>query len=125
MNKIKLVKSILSFVACAFGLMTIVTGTSVLRGADPGYVVFVPLLVYNAIMGVLYVIAGVMAWRNISKAKLIAGVILSLNILVFGAVFFMYSTGNLVAFESVMAMTLRSGVWLVILLGFIWLNKKS
>jgi len=125
MNKEKLLKVILSFVACAFGLVTVITGSSVLRGADPGYIVFVPLLIYNSIMGVLYIITGAMAWRNISKAKLLAGVILSLNILVFGGIFFIYSTGSLVALESVMAMTLRTFVWLVIFRGFSWLVKKN
>jgi len=125
MNKEKLLKVILSFVACAFGLVTVITGSSVLRGADPGYIVFVPLLIYNSIMGVLYIITGAMAWRNISKAKLLAGVILSLNILVFGGIFFIYSTGSLVALESVMAMTLRTFVWLVIFIGFSWLVKEN
>jgi len=125
MNKEKLLKVILSFVACAFGLVTVITGSSVLRGADPGYIVFVPLLIYNSVMGVLYIITGAMAWRNISKAKLLAGVILSLNILVFGGIFFIYSTGSLVALESVMAMTLRTFVWLVIFIGFSWLVKEN
>ncbi len=125
MNKDKLLKVVLSFIVCAFGLVTVITGTSVLRGSDPGYTVFVPLLIYNSIMGVLYIITGVMAWRNMSKAKWLAGIILSLNILVFGVIFFMYSTGSLVAFESVMAMTLRTVVWLITFLGFSWLANKS
>ena len=42
-----------------FGL---VAGGRVLLGGDPGYVVYLPLLVFNTAMGVAYLFTGVRAW---------------------------------------------------------------
>lgn len=42
---------LIDLIAVAFGVLTLFVGTRVLRGADPGSVVFRPLLVYNVVMG--------------------------------------------------------------------------
>lgn len=54
----------IALAAGVFGLVTIVAGTRVLTGADPGHVVFRPLLIFNTIMGFVYVLAAVQIWRD-------------------------------------------------------------
>ncbi len=54
----------LAVVGVGFGALTIVTGARVLLGADPGWLVYRPLLVYNTLMGAAYVAAGVLVWRG-------------------------------------------------------------
>jgi hypothetical protein len=49
----RLIPRVLSLVAVLFGLVTIIAGTRVLAGSDPGYNVFFPLLIYNVAMGVV------------------------------------------------------------------------
>lgn len=44
-------RRVLALIALVFGLVTLVAGGRVLAGADPGYVVFRPLLLYNVAMG--------------------------------------------------------------------------
>ena len=43
MQTFRLMQNILAFVAVVFGLVTIVSGSRVLLGADPGFIVFRPL----------------------------------------------------------------------------------
>ena len=57
---IHLIHRILSLAAVLFGVVTLIAGTRVLAGADPGYRVFLPLLLYNIAMGVAYVAAGML-----------------------------------------------------------------
>lgn len=102
--------------------MTLVAGSRVLAGADPGYTVFQPLLVYNTAMGLAYVAAGVVAWRNADRGKYLAAIIFALNLLVLGAVAYLHATGGGVAVESLRAMVLRTGVWLVLCLGLAWIS---
>jgi len=49
---VKIIQGVLAFAAALFGIATIIAGTRVLVGADPGYIVFRPLLIYNAAMGI-------------------------------------------------------------------------
>jgi len=119
-----LVQKALALVAALFGLLTIFAGTRVLTGADPGYVVFMPLLVYNTVMGVLYVAAGFIAWRQLQRGRQAAAAIFGLNLLVLAAVAWLHSTGQGVALDSVRAMVLRTGVWLVLFLGLAGLSHR-
>jgi len=114
----------LALVAALFGLVTIAAGTRVLAGADPGYAVFVPLLVYNTAMGLAYVAAGFIAWRSSRRGMQAAAAIFGLNLLVLAAAAWLYTTGQGVALDSVRAMALRTGVWLVLSLGLFWLSRK-
>jgi hypothetical protein len=115
----------LVFVALFFGLATLVAGTRVLAGADPGYVVFEPLLVYNVAMGFAYVAAGVLAWRNLGWGKRAAFAIFVLNLAVLAAIAWLYSSGGAVAIESVRAMILRTAVWLLLFLAFAWVARRT
>ena len=111
--------------AALFGLATIVAGVRVLTGADPGYVVFRPLLLFNTAMGFAYVGAGVLAWRDLVRGRSAAAVIFGLNLCVLGAVGYLYSTGGAVAVDSLRAMTLRTGVWLAVWIVLTWLGRRT
>jgi len=116
---------VLVFVALLFGLATLVAGTRVLTGSDPGYVVFEPLLVYNVAMGAVYIAAGIVAWRSLGWGRRAAFAIFALNLVVLAAIAWLYARGGAVAVESVRAMILRTGVWLALFTGFAWLAKRA
>jgi hypothetical protein len=121
----RLGQKILAFVAAAFGLVTIVAGGRVLAGADPGYIVFRPLLIYNATMGFAYLAAAIIMLRNLNRGKFAAATIFLLNLLVLGVIGSLYVAGSAVAIDSIRAMTFRTGVWLVLFLGLAWLGRAS
>jgi predicted anti-sigma-YlaC factor YlaD len=109
---------LLAAVAIGFGLLTLVAGARVRGGADPGYVVLRPLLLFNTAMGVAYVTAGVTLLRSAAWGKRAAGTIFVLNLLALATVLAHYaSSSGTVAGESLGAMTLRTAVWLALFLG--------
>lgn len=112
----RLGQRIAGLVAVAFGLLTIAAGGRVLAGADPGYLVFRPLLVFNFSMGFAYVAAGVVALRSLAKGRVVAGAIFALNLLVLVWIAGLHASTARVAVESVRAMSLRTGVWLALFL---------
>ncbi len=116
---------ILAFVAAAFGLATIAAGGRVLAGADPGYVVFRPLVVFNTAMGVAYLAAGIITLRNLERGTLAAATISLLNLLVLAGIGYLYVVGSGVALDSIRAMTFRAGVWLLRFLGLAWLGRET
>jgi hypothetical protein len=120
----KSIQNILVIVAILFGLLTIFAGTRVLLGSDPGYVVYRPLLIYNTLMGIVYVVAGVVAWRHIKKGMILAAVIFALNLFVLVSIYYLYSKGDAIAVDSLRAMTLRTSIWLMLLIGFGWLSYR-
>jgi len=116
---------ILALVAVLFGVVTIVAGTRVLLGFDPGYLVYRPLLTYNTVMGFAYLGAGVLAWVNLRRGQHAAAAIFVLNALMFAFVGYLYANGGGVAVESIRAMTLRTGVWLLLFVGLVWLGRRN
>jgi hypothetical protein len=122
-NRTNLLRSILATLAGLFGLATIFAGTRVLLGADPGYAVFRPLLIYNTAMGLAYLAAGVMALRSSKQGMYASAVIFALNALVLAAIGYLSAGGHAVAIESVRAMIFRTVVWLVLLFGFMWVRR--
>lgn len=108
-----------------FGLATLGAGASVLTGRDPGYQVYRPLLVFNTLMGVIYVVGGVLAWRRAYAAWMTAAVIAGANALVLIYISRLARTGGPIAVDSVRAMTLRTGVWLVLLLVLLWARRGA
>ncbi len=86
---------------------------------------FLPLLLYNTVMGVAYIAAGVITWSNLNRGKYMAAAIFVLNFLVLGIIGYLYTVGTSVAVESVYAMVFRTVVWLVIFLGLAWLWLKN
>lgn len=121
----RLFRALLVFVALVFGLATLVAGTRVLAGSDPGYVVFEPLLVYNVAMGFAYIAAGIVAWRSLGWGERAALAIFVLNLVVLAAIAWLYSTGSSIAIESVRAMILRTAVWLLLFAGFAWIGRRT
>ena len=118
-----ILQRIMATVAVVFGIVTIIAGSRVLTGTDPGYTVFQPLLVYNTLMGVAYIAGGLMIWRNIRRGKYVAASIFTLNLIVLGGIAYLYFVSDGVAVDSLRAMTLRTVVWLVLLLGSMWLGR--
>ncbi|MDO8631094.1 MAG: hypothetical protein Q7R41_11440 [Phycisphaerales bacterium] len=122
---VRLGQRILAFVATVFGFATVVAGGRVLAGADPGYVVFRPLVIFNTAMGVAYVASGIITLRSLGRGKFAAATIFVLNLLVLGVIGYLYSAGSAVAIDSIRAMTFRTGVWLALFLGLAWLGQVS
>jgi len=118
-------QSVTAGIATLFGLLTIFAGTRVLLGSDPGYVVFRPLLIFNTIMGIVYLLAAFTIWRNIKKGKHMAAVIFLLNLFVLVVIFILYMKGSLVAVDSVRAMSLRTVVWFVLFALLGWVSRRK
>lgn len=116
---------LLASIAILFGAATVVAGGRVLLGADPGYPVYRPLLLFNTLMGLAYVVVGALAWRDVARGMYGAAMVFALNALVLGVVAYLHWTQGLVASQSVRAMTLRTVVWLLLFLGFAWLGRHS
>lgn len=121
----KVIQSILVLVAILFGLATIIVGSRVLLGYDPGYIVFRPLLFFNTAMGIVYVAAGIFIWRILKKGMYVAATIFVLNLVVLATIYFLYTEGNPIAVESLRAMILRTLVWFALFVGLGWLSRKK
>lgn len=124
-KSMKIIQAALAWVAILFGLVTIAAGARVLAGADPGYVVFRPLLIYNTAMGAAYVAAGIVMWRSPAQGRQAAATVFSLNLIALGAVSYLSAAGGAVAIDSVRAMVFRTAVWLVLFLGLRWMCRSN
>ncbi len=100
-------------VAVAFGLLTLVSGTTALTGAvDMGAVVpFV--LWFNASAGLAYVAGGVLLWRGNRLALPVALAVLFATAAVFAAFGWHAASGAAYEMRTVGAMTLRTVFWAV------------
>ena len=104
-----------AIIAIVFGLVTIWVGGMTLFGFfNPGYIIFVPLLIYNTVMGFLYIATGILIWQQHPNALQVSKFIFVLNILVLLIVTLLYWTNFEVAFESLKAMSLRTLIWGII-----------
>lgn len=121
----RIVRNLTAAVAVLFGVATIIAGGRVLLGSDPGYIVFRPLLIYNAAMGVAYVAAGILIWRNVGRGRYAAGAIFLLNLIVLVAIIVLYRGGSAVAVDSLRAMTLRTVVWLILFAVATWIAPRA
>jgi hypothetical protein len=102
-------------VAAIFGVVTIFAGGSVLLGLrEAGYHVVQPVLVYNTIMGAVYVLVALVAVRSAERGRLGAGVIALLNLVVLVALTSYAASGGEVAEETFRAMVFRTVVWAAI-----------
>lgn len=113
-----LLRRVMAVIAIGFGLLTIFSGGRVLLlGVDPGYIVFRPLLIFNTVMGVFYVIVGVAFWRDTVVSVRAAGTILALNLTALVFIGALSMTAGGVAVESLRAMSFRTVVWLALAVG--------
>lgn len=110
---------ILAIVAIAFGLLTIKSGGAVLffdgeaRAAAGNYVGFV--LWFNFLAGFAYVIAGIGLWlRFLPCAPRLSALIAVATLLVFAAFGMHVLNGGAYEMRTVVAMSLRSIVWVTI-----------
>ena len=120
----KLAGRILSLVAVIFGAITIAAGSRVLLGADPGYAVYRPLVLFNTMMGALYVAAGVVIWLSIARGRWAAAAVFGINAVALAIVAVLYTTEGTIALESLQAMTFRAAVWLVLCFGLFWIARR-
>ena len=125
MGSASIIQRVAAVGGVVFGLATVVAGGRVLAGADPGYEVFRPLLIYNTMMGAAYVAAGLAMWRSIPLGRKAAGLIFVVNFVVLCAVSFGYSRGWGLAVDSVAAMAFRTLAWLGLLLVLVWHGARS
>lgn len=108
-----------SLVAILFGLLTIKEGGSVLfteqgRIGAGNYVPFV--LWFNFIAGFFYVVAGIGLWQRRAGAVRLAFAIALATLAVYAAFAVYIALGNAYETRTVVAMALRSGIWIVIAL---------
>lgn len=116
---------IVAVVALLFGAATLLAGGRVLLGADPGYRVFQPLLVFNTAMGIAYLGVGLLLGYRSRLAVAGAGLIVLANAAMFMFIAFLYRTDDVVARTSVLAMAFRTGVWIVLLLALLWSQRQA
>lgn len=108
----------ISLVAVAFGLLTIKEGGTVLFGdsaarlAAGNYVPFV--LWFNFLAGFAYVIAGIGLWLQKNFAVWLAAGIAAASLFMFILLGGYIYNGGVYELRTVIAMALRSTVWLVI-----------
>jgi hypothetical protein len=112
MDRALTVRRALALLCAAFGLATLVAGTRVLGGADPGYVVYRPLLLFNTAMGLVYLGAAALVWRDLHRGRRAALAIFAINLTVLAAIGALRVGGDAVAAASLGAMALRTGFWL-------------
>lgn len=118
---------ITSIIALAFGLVTIKSGGSVLfidgeaRHAAGNYVHFV--LWFNFVAGFFYILAGIGIWLEKIWSPIAAISIAILTLLVFGLFGLHILNGGEYEQRTVIAMTLRSTIWIVI--AIICYRKRS
>ena len=103
--------AVLAFVV---GSMSIFAGAMAMRGWNPGYSVLGWLPVYNFVMGALTVfIPAILLWRESRHARTSALIFFGVHA---GAtVLLLLAFRDVVATQSMLAMTFRLAVWLVIL----------
>ena len=101
-------------IAWIIGLMAVVAGGKVLLGTLPDYYVIDWLPIYNFTVGIVTVlITAVLIWRNSRYALLAAITTLAANSLVMLLLLTVYR--DVVAQDSLVAMTVRITAWSIIL----------
>lgn len=108
----------ISLVAVGFGLLTVKEGGAILFGDDAAraaagnYVPFV--LWFNFVAGFAYVIAGVGLWMQQRWAVWLAATIAAATVITFAALGVHAYSGGAYELRTVIAMSLRTLVWVVI-----------
>jgi len=114
------IASILAFI---IGGMAIFAGGQALLGKDPGYYVINWLLLYNYTVGILTVfVTAILIWANSRFALPAAILTFSVHALVMLILQIAYR--DVVAVDSIVAMTVRLVVW-VIILGLMFLQRRK
>ncbi|HOJ06414.1 MAG: hypothetical protein HND40_11480 [Ignavibacteriota bacterium] len=115
---------ITAIAAIIFSALSIVEGSRVLLGISvPEYVVFTPLLIYNIIMGITGVYAGVQIFRQHISSLRNSAVISLFHISILITISLLYFFDSVVSIHSVYAMIFRTVLWLIITIT-IWASNK-
>jgi hypothetical protein len=115
---------IAAVLALIIGAMAIFAGGRVLLGIDPGYFVIAWLPIYNFLIGVLSVIVtAVLIWKYSRHALPAAIATLSLHALVMLTILVGY--GDVVAIDSIVAMTIRIVVWMIIVGLLVYASRRT
>ena len=115
-----------ALLAVLFGLATAFTGGRVLLGAfDPGYVVVLPLVVFNTIMGVVYIAAAGRIKSDAARGRVAATAVAGANLFVLIVLVGYALAGGVVAMESFVAMSVRTGVWAGIVLALTYVVRSA
>jgi uncharacterized membrane protein len=99
-------------IAILFGALTLLAGGSILLGLrEAGYHVVQPVLLFNTVMGLVYIGAAVATIRDLDLGWRLAFAIGLVNAVVLVAVSLYGAAGGTVAAETVVAMIARTAVW--------------
>lgn len=99
-------------IAILFGLLTLLAGGSILLGLrQAGYHVVQPVLLFNTVMGFVYIAAAVATIRDLDLGWRLAFAIGLVNAVVLVAVSLYRAAGGTVAAETLAAMVVRTAVW--------------
>lgn len=111
-------------IAAVFGVLSILAGGTILLGLrDAGYEVVRPVLVFNTIMGVVYLAAAAVTLRDLELGWRLAFAISLANAAVLtGVALYDAATGG-VATETVAAMLARTLVWFGIFGMLSWVRR--
>jgi hypothetical protein len=105
---------IAAILAWVIGAMAIVAGGQVLMGRDPGYYVINWLPVYNFAIGLAtFFLTAILIWRKSRYAMPAVIATFSLHTLVM--IILQLGFRQVVATESIFAMTIRMVVWVIII----------
>jgi len=110
--------------ALIIGGMAVIAGWQVLLGQDPGYYVIDWLPVYNFIIGLLSVfVTAILIWKCSPYAIPAAVATLSAHVAVMLILLIGY--GDVVAKDSIVAMTTRITVWVIILALLFYASRRN
>ncbi len=99
--------------ALVFGVLTLFAGGRMLFGlGEAGYAVVQPVLVFNTVMGVVYIAVAVIALRHVDLGRRAALGVVLVNAAVLVALGLIRMRGGTVANETLIAMALRTMVWM-------------
>ncbi len=111
-------------IAALLGVMTIIAGSRVLLGANPGYVVVRPVLFFNVVMGAMYVVAAVLMLRAPSHGNALAWIIAEANLAVLIGIVVLRLVHPPVATETLAAMAFRTAAWFGIVAALRWKPRE-
>lgn len=111
--------------AAAFGLLSLVAGGRVLLGLGaPDHVVVRPILVYNTLMGVVYVLGAMLLARDLSRGRIAAAVVAGANFVALLGLVLFRASGGAAANDTMGAMVLRVVVWAGIWFAASWMLRR-
>jgi cellobiose-specific phosphotransferase system component IIC len=105
---------IATILAILIGILSVISGSMVLLGLrSVDYRVLDWLVVYNVTLGIISILVAYQIGKQYSRSKLMIMTILLLHFLV---LVYLYFFNDMVADESIKAMAFRVGIWVAILI---------